>query len=314
MIAGFGSGDMIATSAQGSDNRVLTRADLFQIWRAAITQDQTSDPKDVAVAELMEYYKLPKEEVERRCVDWEDISIDEWKAKDRSTPEGLLDFYQTQTSWIFDTMWYHAEQFTEVKPPCGVNVAEGLTRYSDLKPGHHFDFGAGPGTSSLFFHKLGWRVSLGDISTSFQEFAKWRLAKHGVPATFYDTAHDKLPAEEFDLITAFDVIAHVADAAKTIKELRASLKPNGYLVFNIDSRPMTERTAWHLYSAHQPILRLVRTLGFKSLPRISYFYVYKKVERGPLGTAGVFVADRIRYGPVVALAGKAMRGLGLRKG
>jgi SAM-dependent methyltransferase len=126
------------------------------------------------------------------------------------TFEGLLDFYQTQTSWIFDTMWYHANQYTGSAPAESVEIALGI---SHLRPGNHLDFGAGPGSSSLFFHELGWRVSLADVSTTFQNFAKWRLQKHGVPATFYDNSKEDFPAATFDLITAFDVMVHVPNIA-----------------------------------------------------------------------------------------------------
>jgi len=279
---------------------------LLAVWRRSLTGDDTSDPTDVVVGELSEYFDMPTDEVRRRCIHWEDESVKEWNAGDRSTPNGLVEFYKTQVSWIFDTMWYHANQYHGTAPAESVEIALGL---GQLEPGAHLDFGAGPGSSSLFFHNLGWTVSLADISTSMLDFAKWRLAKHSVPATFYDTTVDKLPDQAFDLITAFDVMVHVPDIPETLQNLHRALKPGGYLVFNIDNLPCTAKTQWHLYKDQYPILRFVRSTGFKRHPKITYFHVYQKVDRDARLTKLVQLYDIVRYNRYVTLAGNLVRGL-----
>jgi 2-polyprenyl-3-methyl-5-hydroxy-6-metoxy-1,4-benzoquinol methylase len=295
---------------QTSNLEILTkpatneRSRLMEIWRRALTMDDVSDPKEVVVAELAEYFKLPKDEVYKRCVNWEDYSVEEWQAKDRSTAEGLLDFYQTQTSWVFDTMWYHAQQYYNEKAPETVEIALGLPK---MTPGHHLDFGAGPGSSSLFYRELGWQVSLADISTTMLDFAKWRFQKHNVPATFYDTSKDSLPANTYNLITAFDVMVHVPNVSETLEQLHRALKPGGYLVFNIDNLPKTPKTEWHLYRDQYPILGKVRRVGFRRHPKITYFHVYQKVERGMLGTKAITVYDTLRYNRYVTFVGNIVR-------
>ncbi len=285
---------------------------LLETWRRALVGGSPGldDPRDAVACELGEYFQLPQAEVLERCLRWEDDSVAEWKAQDRSTPEGLLEFYRTQTSWIFDTMWYHAQQYHGEKIAESVIVAGGL---GPLPAGRHLDFGAGPGSSSLFFHELGWEVSLADVSTSMMDFARWRLARHGVTAPIHDVAREPLPDAAFDLITAFDVIVHVPDVPDTLAQLNRALRPGGHLVFNIDDRPMTERTAWHLYSEQYPILRQVRRAGFERLPKIDFFHVYRKVERTPEQTRRVARADGLRYNAAVAAVGKAARRLGLRR-
>jgi 2-polyprenyl-3-methyl-5-hydroxy-6-metoxy-1,4-benzoquinol methylase len=282
----------------------LSRDDLFELWRHALTMDHTSDPTDAVVSELAEYFQLPEDEVRRRCIQWEDESVAEWQTNDRSTPEGLREFYQTQVSWIFDTMWYHANQFHRTAPAESVEIAWGLRA---LRPGHHLDFGAGPGTSSIFFSLLGWQVSLADISTSFQEFAKWRLKRHGVAATYYDNSRDEFPNESFDLITAFDVMVHVPNIPEALEKLHRALKPSGYFVFNIDNLPCTPRTAWHLYEDQYPILGKMRRTGFKRHRKITYFHVYQKCERSPFGMRLVRSYDRMRYNRYVTFVGNHVR-------
>lgn len=104
------------------------------------------------IAELAAFYRLPPDEVRRRCVEWEEESVAQWHARDRSTPESIVEFFQTQTSWVFDTMRYHAEQCKRAAFPQTVHIAHAMRQ---LSPGRLLDFGAGPGTSALFFHSLG---------------------------------------------------------------------------------------------------------------------------------------------------------------
>ena len=280
------------------------RPGLLAIWRRSLTGDDTSDPTDVVVGELSEYFEMPTDEVRRRCIHWEDESVKEWNAKDRSTPNGLVEFYKTQVSWIFDTMWYHANQYHGTAPAESVEIALGLPQ---LKPGNHLDFGAGPGSSSLFFHNLGWNVSLADISTSMLDFARWRLERHSVAATFYDPSVDKLPDETFDLVTAFDVMVHVPDIPETLSNLHRALAPGGYFVFNIDNLPCTAKTQWHLYEDQYPILRYVRSAGFKRHPKITYFHVYQKVERDRRLVKLIQIYDVARYNRYVTLVGNQVR-------
>ena len=292
-----------------AEEKATLRTRLREVWRRSLTNGSSADPSEVVIAELSEYFKLPPEQVKERCINWERYSREEWLAKDRQDVAGLQDFYQTQTSWIFDTMWYHAQQYHDLAPAQSIEIAAGLSRPPhDLKPGHNLDFGAGPGSSSLFFHELGWQVSLADISTTMQNFARWRLAKHGVPATFYDTTSQPLPAATFDLITAFDVMAHVPDASATLAMLRQALTPGGYLVFNIDNRPPTLDNASHLYAEQYPILREVGHLGFRRYAKFGSFHVYRKVEYRPFKSRLIYRLDRLRYNRLVTtFVGKPVR-------
>src|SRR5689334_14163241 len=114
-VSGTGSNIEPAKAAR-EDQPTRDRPALLEIWRQALTGGTGDDPREVVVAELAEYFKLEPAEVRRRCLNWETDSIKEWEAADRSSREGLLDFYQTQTSWIFDTMWYHAQQYYGLAP------------------------------------------------------------------------------------------------------------------------------------------------------------------------------------------------------
>jgi 2-polyprenyl-3-methyl-5-hydroxy-6-metoxy-1,4-benzoquinol methylase len=294
----------VQTTNKSYNNTTRTRKELLELWQNCLTTDQPIDPFDAVVTELSEYFQMPSSEVRHHCLNWEEESLTEWQASDRSTTEGIYSFYQTQVSWIFDTMRYHADQCKSIAYPETVEVAQ---RLNGLTPGYHLDFGAGPGTSSLFFHALGWQVALADISTTFIDFVRWRLDKHGVNAPIYNMAEDKLPVDTFDLITAFDVIVHVPNATETIADLHRALRPGGYLVFNIDIRPRRPETEYHLYHSHHQIIRSIRQLGFQRHRNIDSFYVYQKVRSGFYRERIVSVYDGLRHNECTSMLGKAMR-------
>jgi 2-polyprenyl-3-methyl-5-hydroxy-6-metoxy-1,4-benzoquinol methylase len=283
---------------------MIPYADLLRVWIDCITRSRPIDPHDAVVEELAEYFSLSSDEVRRRCEQWEEESVAQWHAEDRSSITQVVEFFQTQTSWIFDTMRYHAEQCKGLAVPQSVEV---MHRLRSLPKGDYLDFGAGPGSSGLFMHALGWKVSLADISTSFLEFARWRLQKHNVTATFYNTAETQLPTAAFDLITAFDVMVHIPQIRETLYDLHRALRLGGYLIFNIDSRPRGPTTEYHFFENHYPITRHVRGIGFQKRQRIGDFYVYQKVFRPSLARHGMIVWDQLRYNYYTHAVGRIVR-------
>lgn len=290
----------------------LSQSSLLEVWRQSLILEDVDDPVASALHELSLYFNISEAEARRRCLNWEQDSVAEWEAGDRTTPEGLLEFYHTTQSWIFDTVWYHAQQYHGNQPAESVMIAR---RLSAVKPGRHLDFGSGPGATSLFFQKLGWQVALADISTTLLEFARWRFAQRNLPADFYDLNARELPSESFDLITACDVMVHVPDPRATLRQLHRALKPGGLLVFNVDSRPKKSReTQWHLYPYAYPVLRPVRDVGFQRLPRLEFFHVYRKIApRSPAQARAVRVYDLARYNRWVAAAGEVRRTIARRR-
>jgi len=281
-----------------------TEAQFMDLWRRCVSNNGAAAPMEQVISELSTFYKLPADEVRRRCVEWEEESVAQWHSADRSTPDSIVEFFQTQTSWIFDTMRYHADQCNGDAFPETVDVTYALR---DLPPGSHLDFGAGPGTSSMFYSALGWRVTLADISTSFLEFARWRLEQRGIQASYINTAEQRLPADSYDLVTAYDVMVHIPDIQAALLDLHRAMRPNGILVFNIDSRPHGPTTEYHFFDQHYPILKLMGKAGFKHVRNIGFFYVYQRVERTPVGTYFASLYDSLRHNPTAHRFGRSVR-------
>jgi SAM-dependent methyltransferase len=123
------------------------------------------------------------------------------------------------------------------------------------------DLGSGAGVTAQFFAALGYDVTLADISKPLLSFARWRLDRRGVQATYLHLPAD-LPEDRFDLVTALDVMAHVPDVADTARRLHRALHPEGLFVTNFDVRRHSPENAWHLYEDDLPLRWAVERAGF----------------------------------------------------
>ncbi len=265
-----------------------TCQELLDIWRHCLTGDRFTDPHESVIDELARFFRLPPEKVSWICEHSVDIVAQEWQKTGLSTPDDLYNFYKVQTYWLFGTLRYHADQDW----PHAVVIADALQH---LPTGHHLDFGCGAATVSLFFNALGWQTAMGDVSETAVNFARWRFEQRGKQGFFYNLETDQLPSNTYDLITAIDVMVHINDIPPVLTILYKSLKPGGFLVFNIDSRKPTATSQWHLYDAHYPVLHHVRKTGFRRLPKIAHFYCYQKIERSQFNSVTVGLLDHILH-------------------
>jgi 2-polyprenyl-3-methyl-5-hydroxy-6-metoxy-1,4-benzoquinol methylase len=96
------------------------------------------------------------------------------------------------------------------------------------------DFGCGPGTYSLTFAKLGYRVFGFDISPVNVEAASRLAAKYGLAdrAHFTQGIAERLdyPDDSFDVVVGIDILHHV-DFGASIRETVRVLKPGGIAIF-----------------------------------------------------------------------------------
>src|SRR5262249_22830714 len=154
--------------------------------------------------DLSSYFDLTKDECVRRCVNWEQWSVQEWHAQRRSSVEEIYDFYHKTQSWAFDLLWYSYLQSEEYAYPVSVVIADTLGRIG--ASASHLDFGSGVGATSQLFSALGYSTTLADISTSLLEFARFRLNRRCINATYLDLNQVSLSPNSYDVITAIDTL------------------------------------------------------------------------------------------------------------
>jgi 2-polyprenyl-3-methyl-5-hydroxy-6-metoxy-1,4-benzoquinol methylase len=210
--------------------------------------------------ELAEYHHESVEESYRKCIDWEDLSISEWKAAERSTPEGVQDFYDTTTSWRYDLAWYAYLQVVGHAFPQAIAVGRFLRARG--AGGKLLDFGSGTGLNGQVFNRLGFEVTIADISRPLLEYAIWRNLRHGANVHPIDLNAEELPEAAYDVVTAFDTLTCVTDFDATARLLHGALRPGGWLIANFDTRAQVDASAWHIQDNELDLDRRLKRAGF----------------------------------------------------
>jgi SAM-dependent methyltransferase len=232
----------------------------MESFRASLRLPGISDVRAAVLDDLGSYFGLPPEECVERCRNWESWSVKEWSAADRSSKEGMTDFYRTTQSWAFDLLWFAYLQAEGYGLPTSVLALQAMAARAHGQA--HLDFGSGAGVTSQVFARAGYQTALADISTSLLGFARYRLERRGQAARFIDLGDDRLGTGRYDVITALDTLAHIPDLADVVAGLHAALRPGGWLITNFDVRPPSPENAWHLYDDDLNLRAILHRAGF----------------------------------------------------
>ena len=282
-------------------------------WRRALCLPGEDDPVESGLAELAAYFGIGREQARLAAAGAVAASRREWESAPRRTPAEVLAFYRATRSYIFEHVHWHA---TDLEGNAG-NVAildharrRGVRRY--------LDFGAGVGANALLFAAEGIAVTLADVSSTMLDFTRWRLARRGLAASFVDLNESELPAGGFDLVTAVDVLEHLAEPGREIARVAAALAPGGLLVYNDCTGPDPERPM-HIVPSLYPVLRALRVNGLREAPAAAPaltargYRVAVKPARRRLADRAWGFCDGVRYGPLGLLAKRALAQLSARR-
>lgn len=248
-----------ATAYWGADQTDAWFSDEMKFLRECVCLAD-ENPRDAILSELAEYHHESVEESYRKCIDWEVLSISEWKSADRSTPEGVKNFYDTTTSWRYDLGWYAYLQVTGHAFPQAIAVGRFLRAQG--AHGTLLDFGSGNGLNGQIFERFGFEVTIADISKPLLDFAIWRNARHGANVRAINLNEEELPARAYDVVTAFDTLTCVTDFDATAERLHGVLKPGGWLIANLDTRAPVDASAWHIQDNELDLDRRLKQAGF----------------------------------------------------
>lgn len=263
-------------------------------YRAGLRLDGNGDIRSAVLDDLSTHYGFSKDECVRRCLHWEEWSVEEWRRRPRESRSDPFEFYHSTQSWSFDLLWYAYLQAEGYAYPVSVAITESLpTPLGPAKP-RHLDFGSGVGATSQLFRRLGYESDLADISTTLLAFARFRLERRNESARYIDLNSESIPIAQYDVITAIDSLAHVPDLPEVATQLHAALKPGGVLFANFDVRPKSPENAWHLYSNDLPLRWQLHRTGFE--PEVSLdgmSTLYRRIEPSGLRYAACGARDLV---------------------
>lgn len=277
---------------------------LRERWLEAVRLPDRSDARESVLAELSEYTGEPIDVVERRCRAAVDEQRDLWYERERDSEASLTEFYNGCDAYVYELLWWHALEQGDA-PAWNARLLDIAERFGCRRS---LDFGAGVGTNSILLARAGLDVTLADISDVLQKCARWRLERRGIEGTFLDLKEEPLPEGAYDLVSAVDVLEHVADPLDTLRTLHRALAPGGILVFDlIASEPDPERP-FHLLRTKFPVRATIRATGFEHIESFQKYLVYRKVDRSPAAAQWVRTWDLARWRLYYLAQGRWPRG------
>ena len=144
------------------------------------------------------------------------------------------------------------------------------------------DVGCGAGLLAEPLARLGARVKAIDAAPELIDAAKVHAEGSGLAIDYRCVAVEHLDGR-FDLVTAMEVIEHVADPQGFVNSLVSRLAPNGLLLLSTPNR-----TAW------SRLLTITLAEGFGKIPKGTHDYdqfIDPDRMRGLLAKAGMEVID-----------------------
>ena len=144
------------------------------------------------------------------------------------------------------------------------------------------DVGCGAGLLAEPFARLGARVTAIDAAPELIEAAKVHAEGSGLAIDYRCVAVERLEGR-FDLVTALEVIEHVADPAAFVRALGRRLAPGGLMILSTPNR-----TAW------SRLLTITLAEGIGKIPKGTHDYdqfIPPDAMRGLLAKAGLDVID-----------------------
>ncbi len=144
------------------------------------------------------------------------------------------------------------------------------------------DVGCGAGLLAEPLARLGAKVTAVDAAPELIEVAKAHSAGQGLAIDYRAVGVEALDGA-FDLVTAMEVIEHVAEPAAFVAALGARLAPGGLLILSTPNR-----TAW------SKLLTITLAEGLGRIPKGTHDYdmfIDPDAMRGLLAVAGLEVID-----------------------
>jgi SAM-dependent methyltransferase len=253
-----------------------TRA--WAAFRDSLLVPGLPDRRSSVLDDLTSYSGDPEDVCLDRCIHWEQWSSREWFAADRSTPDGIREFYRSTESWTYDLLWYAYLQAEGYHPAATVAIADDA---GDGARRRSLDIGAGVGVTGQTFAALGYDAWMADVSTTLLDVVRHRLTRRGHAVQLIDLNDGSVREPGgWDVVTAIDVLTHVDDLAALYDDLHSSMRPGARFYANFDVRPKADMNSWHLHHDDLALRYQIQRAGFEPSHRVTHDIVcYRRVER-----------------------------------
>jgi SAM-dependent methyltransferase len=274
----------------------LFRSDAMAAFRAGMLRPGCTSIRESVIADLTEYSGLDESECIHRATHSQFYANLEWGDLPRNpTPAELASFYQQNNAWVFGLLWYSYLQAEGYAWPAVVSIGNDLDGETGARS--ILDFGAGVGAGAMMFTELGHTVSAADISDPLLRFVKYRSEQRRQELTVIDLNVASPEPAAFDVVCAVQTMAHVPDVGATAAMLHASLRSDGLLFADFDTRER-KRGDSRLYDDDLTLRRLTQARGFvqERVLDEGVSIRYRRVDPHGLVHAGRRARDHVTLG------------------
>lgn len=187
--------------------------------------------------------------------------------------------------------WWSSENFDTWKNlyvseyARGFHVIDVVRRYApgfDVDGSRVLDVGCGDAGVIIAFAESGAKVAGVEVDAGSLARARVRAEEHGVEVDLVSGAAERLPFENesFDLVILDNVLEHVEDRQRTLREIGRVLRPDG-LLYMVTPKPLALYSLWN--DPHYDLAGLVL------MPRRMQKWYFERVRGGGEGTYDVGV-------------------------
>ena len=251
--------------------------DEYQLtWRDALLLPGAADLPASICTEISTILQVDDPaEVRRRCQAAVLAMKQEWEETVTGEKDSeVIEYYDRSQSYSYELMWWHSLD-EDLSPLAYVSALHLALK----EPGRaYLDFGAGVGSGGILFARHGFEVSLADISSTLQDFARRRLESRGVPACYLDLKSQSLPSQAYDFVTAMDVFEHIAHPEEAVHQLAPAIRPGGILFGRFSSEDDPDRPS-HIARDFGPAFQALEALGFEECWRDKWLWGHQAFQR-----------------------------------
>jgi 2-polyprenyl-3-methyl-5-hydroxy-6-metoxy-1,4-benzoquinol methylase len=236
------------------------------------------DLKHNLLEELRSYLKINLDDTAlyEACQKAPQRILDEWKKEkiDVRDSKAVTQFYLNKDFYCYELIGLEIDAPMQRQEQL-LEIGEVL-KAAGSKLG--CDYGSGIGTLGIYLNRIGVTCDFADVSQVNLDFVAARLKKRNLnQPRLINLLKETLPPNQYDFVTAFDVIEHVADPLALVKEIIGKLKVGGLFIFNLLYHD--EGDSPHILRDPNPIRKNIRSFGMEKVGSIGEFKIYKKASR-----------------------------------
>jgi mycofactocin glycosyltransferase len=246
-----------------------------QTWKRALLMEGAIDLRESSLAELVIYLKLSGvAELEAWRQKAAKAAEADWESLDPTDPRAVERFYDNCQLELYNLLMWHT--LAEDNAPLAYVAALQFAKQHGCRTS--LDFGSGVGSGGILFARNEFDTTIADISSPLLKFSQWRAEQRKLPVKAIDLKIAKLPAEQFDFITAMDVFEHLVDPRETAQEVCASLKPGGILFGRFHADP-NDKHVTHIVRDFKPTFARLAELGMREVWNDVWLWGHKAFQK-----------------------------------